>query len=397
MKAEEFLHADKSNQQAFRVAYLISGYVQQNLSEAEEEELDDWVGSNMDNQRLFEELTEPGYFDKWQQWKEKLPAAETLSRLQSKLEFTDTPKKKSLLRSIGPYVAAAIIIAGAAIAYSWMSEKNNSNNVPTLAKDMAPGGNRATLTLAAGQIIVLDSTANINLARQGATNINVTDGMLITRTDTSQLTGEEKMNTVTTPLGGTWSLVLPDGSKVVLNAGSSLQFPSAFAGKKRTVVLTGEGYFEVAKDPLFPFEVIASGNNVTVLGTHFNINSYSDEPYLKVTLEEGSVRLNNTNTLKPGELAAVKAGKPVTIVAADLEKELAWKNGQFVFKQTQIDEVMRQVGRWYNCEVKFEGTVPEHFNASMPRNVPVSSLLSFLEGTGHVHFNIEDKKITVMP
>ncbi len=398
MKDEGSIHNDKIDQLAFRVAYLIAGFLEQNLTEAEEAELDDWVGASMENQRLFEDMTDPDNLDKWIKWKERLPAAETLSRLQNKLEFSDTPKKKSVLRSIWPYVAAAVLIVGVAVAIKWIPGKNKpSNNVQNIAKDIAPGSNRATLTLAGGQTIVLDSTANTNLTRQGATNINVTDGMLVTHTDPSQMTGEEKMNIVTTPLGGTYSLILPDGSKVILNAGSSLQFPSAFAGKKRSVVLTGEGYFEVAKDLMFPFEVIASGNNITVLGTHFNINSYRDEPLLKVTLEEGSVRLNNSIILKPGEQVQVDQGAAIKVVPADLEKELAWKNGLFIFKQTQLDEVMRQVGRWYNCEVKFEAPVADHFNASVPRNLPVSTLLDFLQGTGRVHFRIEDKKITVLP
>ena len=399
MKEGDSMDMDKIDQLAFRVAYLIAGFLQENLTEKEHEELDDWVGANMENQRLFEELTEPENLEKWVKWREKLPAAETLERLTKKLEFTDEPKK-SVIRSAWPYIAAAVIIVGVVLAIKWIPGNSiHGNKDQPMANDIAPGANRARLTLSNGTIILLDSAGNGNLATQGNTNIIKVDSGLLSYQVINPVAdpGKERYNTLNVPAGGQYRLALPDGSKVWLNAGSSLTYPTVFAGKKRTVSLTGEGYFEVTKDPMYPFEVTAGENSIQVLGTHFNINAYSDEPVLMVTLAEGSVRVNDKATLRPGEQAQVNHGAEIKIVAADLEKELAWKNGLFIFKQTQLDEVMRQVGRWYNCEVKFEASIADHFNASVSRDVPVSNLLSFLEGTGRVHFRVEDKKITVMP
>jgi len=399
MKEGDSMDMDKIDQLAFRVAYLIAGFVQENLTEKEHEELDDWIGAGMENQRLFEEMTDPENLEKWVKWREKLPAVETLDRLTKRLEFSDKPKK-SMIRSLWPYIAAAVIITGIVVAIKWIPGKSiRGNKDQQMANDIAPGSNRARLTLSNGSIILLDSAGNGNVATQGNTNIIKIDSGLISYEVVNPVShpGKEQYNTLTVPAGGQYKLVLPDGSKAWLNAGSSLTYPTVFAGKKRVVSLTGEGYFEVAKDPMFPFEVTAGNNSIVVLGTHFNINSYENEPVLTVTLEEGSVRVNNSATLRPGEQAQVNHGAEIKVVPADVEKELAWKNGLFIFKQTQLDEVMRQVGRWYNCDVKFEASIPDHFNASVSRDVPVSTLLSFLEGTGRVHFLIEDKKITVMP
>jgi len=399
MKDVDSIDMDKTDQLAFRVAYLIAGFLQENLTQAEHEELDDWIGANINNQRIFEEMTDPENLEKWMKWKEKLPAGETLDRLTKQLEFSDKPKK-SIIRSLWPYIVAAVILAGIVVAIKWIpGNPIHENKDQPMAKDLAPGTNRARLTLSNGTTILLDSAGNGDLAKQGNTSITKVDSGLISYQVTNPMTvpGNELYNTLAVPAGGQYKLVLPDGSKVWLNAGSSLKYPTVFSGKKRAVTLTGEGYFEVAKDPMFPFEVTAGTSSVAVLGTHFNINAYENEPVLKVTLEEGSVRVNNSATLHPGEQAQVNHGTEIKILSADVEKELAWKNGLFIFKQTQLDEVMRQIGRWYNCEVKFEANIGDHFNASVARDVPVSALLSFLEGTGHVHFRIEDKKITVMP
>jgi len=191
-------------------------------------------------------------------------------------------------------------------------------------------------------------------------------------------------------------LTLPDGTKVWLNAASSLKYPVVFGGAKRKVELTGEGYFEVAKDPMYPFEVSAGGSTVQVLGTHFNVNAYTDEPAVKVVLAEGAIRLNNSVVLKPGEQGMIAKNGNLEKDKADLVMALAWKNGQFVFKQTPIDLLMRQVARWYNATIVYDAKVPDHFNAEIGRDVPVSKLLHLLEATGSVHFKIENNTITVM-
>jgi ferric-dicitrate binding protein FerR (iron transport regulator) len=206
----------------------------------------------------------------------------------------------------------------------------------------------------------------------------------------------EIFNTLTVPAGGQYKVVLPDGTKVWLNASSSLKYPMVFGGAKRKVELTGEGYFEVAKDPMYPFEVSANGSTVQVLGTHFNINAYTDEPVIKCALAEGAIRLNNTVVLKPGEEGLIGKNGNIEKAKADLATTLAWKDGQFNFKQAPIDLLMRQVARWYNAGIIYDAQITDHFNAEIPRDVPVSKLLHLLEATGSVHFKIENNTITVM-
>ncbi len=398
MKDDDSIERAKMDQLAFRVAYLIAGFLQENLTETEHQELDDWIGESMDNQRLFEDMTDPKNLETWLKWRENTPSVPTLDRLKSRLEFTP-PAKKSVLRSFWPYVAAASILLGAAITFEWIQNKAKPENlVQTMPKDLLPGGNHAILTLSDGRTIALDSAGNGNLTQQGNVNIHKQDSGLISYQviNPSVSPGKEEYNTLTAPAGGQFRLILPDGSNVLLNAGSSLKYPTVFSGKKRLVILTGEGYFEVAKDPMFPFEVSAGTNTIQVLGTHFNINAYADEPAVRVTLEEGSVMVNQKTTLTPGWQAQISPSTEVKTIKADLETELAWKNDLFVFKQAPLDEVMRQVGRWYKCEVDFKTNITDHFNFSVSRSVPVSKLLHFLEETGSVHFSIEDKKITVM-
>jgi ferric-dicitrate binding protein FerR (iron transport regulator) len=192
---------------------------------------------------------------------------------------------------------------------------------------------------------------------------------------------------------------LPDGSKIWLNAASSLKFPTAFTGSQRDVELTGEAYFEVAKNPSKPFMVNVNALKVKVLGTHFNINAYSDEDDIKTTLLEGSVRLasgNSHNLLKPGEQGIVK-GNNIRVIEVDAERTAAWKNGFFDFNRASIRDIMKQLSRWYNIEVVYNGKVSDdEFMGRIERNVKLSQVLHVLE-LSHVHFKVEDKKITVSP
>lgn len=190
---------------------------------------------------------------------------------------------------------------------------------------------------------------------------------------------------------------MQDGTKVWLNAESSIRYPVAFAGNERKVFVTGETYFEVAKDKSKPFRVVSDDITVEALGTQFNVNAYTNEPYLAATLAEGSVRITNRDNkkiLKPGEQAQV-ANSSLIVVAADVEDVTAWKNNLFKFSGTSLEEIMRQVERWYDAEVEFKDNINLHLNARIERDVPVSKLLHILEQTGQVHFKVEGEKIMV--
>ena len=202
---------------------------------------------------------------------------------------------------------------------------------------------------------------------------------------------------LTIPRKGHYKLLLPDGTKVWLNAASSIRYPIAFSGTERKVFVTGEAYFEVAKDKTKPFRVVANDLVVEALGTAFNVNAYADEPYISTTLLEGSVLVtkgNTENVLKPGQQARI-TGAVFSIINVKGEEAIAWKNNQFKFSDLPLDVIMRQIERWYDAEIIYENKPADHFNAEISRDVPVSKLLHILALTNRVHFTIEGNKIFV--
>ena len=334
----------------------------------------------------------------------------------NKSQAQRTMRVISLLRRIA--VAAAILVLLGAGTYLWMIRTHENNTVKSGTstneqQDVQPGGNKAVLTLADGSTILLDSAANGKLTQQGKTTIiksgngqlvytreNEKPGNLLT-TDHSPLT----YNTLTTPRGGQYQLVLPDGSKVWLNAASLIRYPTVFTGPERNVEIKGEAYFEVAHDKTKPFTVhfSAAGREgaVQVLGTHFNVNAYEDEAVVKATLLEGSVQVRRdaaSATLKPGEQAVLsQTNSPLTIDhSPNLDQVMSWKNGQFYFSNSDIETIMRQMARWYDVDVEYKVRPEDRYTVSLSRNVPVSKLLKYLELSGGVKFKIEGKKIVVM-
>lgn len=305
--------------------------------------------------------------------------------------------------------AAILLLIGSVAYYSWLKPLKKEA-VASSAADILPGGNKATLTLGDGSVIVLDSAANGALAQQGSSQITKTKSGELVYAQTAQHAGAPltthhsplAYNTLATPRGGQYQLVLPDGSKVWLNAASSIRYPAAFTGNERRVEITGEAYFEVTKKKL-PFIVAFKGAEVKVLGTHFNVNSYAYENARRVTLLEGSVRVsqsatgNNTVVLTPGKQAVLIAGSRFTIADADVEQVTAWKNGKFSFGETaDIHSVMNQVADWYNVNVVFKGNTNKHISGTISRNVNLALLLQMLKTTGVADFNVEGKTVEVI-
>jgi transmembrane sensor len=266
--------------------------------------------------------------------------------------------------------------------------------------DVLPGGDKATLTLADGSTIVLDDAQNGTLAQQGNSKIIKLDGKL-SYDPTNKNSKESVYNTISTPKGGQYQLELPDGSQVWLNATSSIHFPASFIGNERRIEITGEAYFEIARNPNMPFIVTVNNAEVHVLGTHFNVNSYADEENIKTTLLEGSVKLangGNMSILKPGQQAQLtKEGVTKVVSNVDVDEVVAWKNGMFDFENAAIETVMRQLSRWYDVEIEYKGKADDLFIAEMRRNIKLSDALKALELTGKVKFDIQGKKIIVMP
>jgi transmembrane sensor len=268
-------------------------------------------------------------------------------------------------------------------------------------KPIKPGTNTAVLTLADGSTIILDKTANGLVARAGNTSIKkLKNGQLAySANGVGTAVDPNALNTISIPRGGQYTVTLPDGTNVWLNSESSLTYPVAFTGDQRKVILKGEAYFEVAKNKKMPFIVHTDRADVNVLGTHFNVNAYADDSDVKTTLLEGSVRLSGKGTsalLVPGEQGIVDLDG-ISKKKVNLNQVIAWKLGYFVFRNNNIQDIMRQVSRWYDVEVEFRGNMAgKTFGGTYSKNKDINELLNGLELTGLIHFKIEGRRIIVM-
>ncbi|MDQ0107430.1 ferric-dicitrate binding protein FerR (iron transport regulator) [Chitinophaga terrae (ex Kim and Jung 2007)] len=392
-----------------RLTYLLEQALQRSATEAELRELSALVSGDAsgDIARQLEMLIQ-----------NELPANPTadydtahwdavVDNILAADKVVETRKPLRIWRWI-PAAAAVLLLA---IGLYYMRQP--SHKPPAVAarpevQDLAPGGNKAVLTLADGTELTLDSSGHKALAKQGNTSITQpAGGQLAYTTQPGQpsATGLTQYNILRTPRGGQFQVTLPDGTRVWLNAASSLKYPVAFNGTSRQVELTGEAYFEVASNAAMPFKVMVPAGQdnrmeVAVLGTQFNIMSYADEAEIKTTLLEGAVNVTNkgnSKKLMPGQGALLDKQRDQLSVLQQVntEEAVAWKNGFIQLEGNDIATVMRMIARWYDVDVVLTEPVPVHFRGSIPRNVPVSQALKLLEMTGEVHFELRDRKITV--
>ncbi|SMD04049.1 FecR family protein [Pedobacter africanus] len=386
---------------------LLEKYKSGTLNQAEQHLLEDWyLGLSRSNKLDLEEgELEKNLDEIW-----KTISSDTAVPMQKTYKIVWWKKLS---------VAAALLLVFGAGFYFYNQKESKTSWYQSYTTAVQPGSNRATLTLANGQVIALDDAGNGKLAEQAGISITKTkDGQLVyTVTNGAAGSNKETINTIATPKGGQYQVNLPDGSRVWLNAASSLRYPVHFTGAERRVTLTGEAYFEIAKvysaalsqadgatqrRLQAPFIVLTDKQQVTVLGTHFNINAYADEPAVKTTLLEGAVRINRTAApaaalvLKPGEQSTIASGQ-LNVAAVNTEEAIAWKNGMFMFKDADLKTVMRAIARWYDVEVHYEGTLPDkEFSGDIYRNLDLNQVLSVLSFY-KVHFRVEGKKITVTP
>ena len=324
-----------------------------------------------------------------------------------------TPVRRLRFRSRW-WAAAAVIACLCSGAYFFLrlNQKPPQQAGGTMpSNDALPGKNGAVLTLSNGQKVILDSVTNGAIAMQGNMEVKLQNGSVRYDKVGGAVAGNTlAYNTLTTPRGRQYQIVLPDGSKVWLNAASSITYPVAFSGDDRTVTITGEAYFEVTKNKTRPFRVKVNDVEVAVLGTVFNINSYGDEGSIKTTLLEGSVKVTHTGSqgvlLQPGQQAqaavgiesgaGIKSAAGIKVVShPDIEQVMAWKNGLFNFEGADLKTVLRQLGRWYDVDVVFEGNVPDRkFGGEMSRDLNLSQVLKSLEKL-EIKFRIEGKKLIV--
>ena len=336
------------------------------------------------------------------------------SSIQTRL---DSPRRRLELWPIIGIAAAITAIMLAALFYFRQPVKDLAAPV---ANDINPGGNKAILTLANGQQINLSDASTGTIAAQAGLEIlKDKDGQISYKVTGSLAASGDEYHTITTPVGGQYTITLPDGSKIWLNAASSLRYPSTFAKESREVQLSGEAYFEIAKDKKRPFVVNSATQQVQVLGTHFNVSAYSDEPAVKTTLLEGSVKITpsaNSPSSHSADLTnpsadlqirakilhpnqqSILSKNTLKIKAIDPAEAIAWKNGEFIFDQEDLTSIMKKVARWYDIEVIYQdnGLKTRTFSGSISRFEKVSELLRMLETTGSVNFRIEGRKVLVM-
>lgn len=334
-----------------------------------------------------------------------------LSLIHSKIDRTETgPAVFSLNKWKRLSIAASVIFIAGAIAFLYFNNRSAKNTSivsierPKQNNDVAPGRDNAILTLGDGSSIVLDSAADGTLAQEGNTKVVKTDGQIL-YAGNSAAVDKTVYNTMSTARGNQYHLQLADGSKVWLNAASSVRFPTTFTSNERRVEITGEVYFEIAHDAAKPFTVkIGSasgkdGGEVQVLGTHFNINAYDDEAAVKTTLAEGKVKVTKGGSivlLHPLQQAVLnKENEKLKVQQADIVKELAWKTGMFEFHDDDLPAIMRQLSRWYDVQVSFDGPVSKKlFDGSIRRQASLSQVLQILKLAG-VSCIVEGKKVTV--
>lgn len=297
-----------------------------------------------------------------------------------------------------PY-AAAMILALSVGFFFWekaqLTDRELTKEQELAAAEILPGGNRATLTLSDGRTVDLDSAQTGIIIRDG--NINYDDGTTVEAPihHSSSITH----HSLTTPKGGTYQVTLPDGSKVWLNAGSTLKYPSRFTAGERLVEVAGEGYFSVVRDESKPFKVVSRGQQIEVLGTEFNISAYADESSTRTTLVNGSVRVAPTAgspvPIRPGEQATVR-GAQLDVRQVDIANATAWKSGRFSFDSKSFDQIMNEMARWYNLTVEYEGGIPsDRFIGDAFRTDKLSTVLRFLESS-HIKYRLEGNTLIII-
>jgi transmembrane sensor len=392
-----------------RLQYLFDKYYNKTATPQERDEL----FAIIDAGKCDEELS--GYIR--QAWDELKPGEPLFDAGKSNTIFKKilgasepavTKKPGRTLLLWGKIAAAAVALIFISLCTYWfLHPKTKTPNQAVVIKkrpahDALPGGNKAILTLANGKTIILDNAKNGTLARQGTTIVRKTaDGQLLY--NAAAIAGNSpivSVNTIVTPRGGQYQIILSDGSKVWLNAASSLRFPTFFTGNSRQVEITGEAYFEVTKNATMPFKVKTNRAQIEVLGTHFNVMAYDDESTMKTTLLEGAVNITSGNfsaQLKPGQQAQISAnGQSKVVDDVDVDDETAWKNGIFQFRDAGVDMILRQASRWYDVDVIYKGKVPHReFTGRISRSVKASELLNMLEYSG-VALKIEGKNIIVL-
>lgn len=400
------------NESLIRIVDLIEKHLKDEITPEEKQELESWKNQSESNGRIFEKLTENDYLFKAINNSYVENSTEKVRQKINKLIEADQGEKEKVVpfrrftwRKMIP-AAAAIIALVASVAYFWLqtnkTEPASKTEQQLVINDKVPGKDGAILKLANGQEIVLDNAANGSLTQQGSTAITKQGNLLAYNNGANS--GEVLYNTLSTPVGRQFQLALPDGSRIWLNSGSSVTYPTEFTGNERKVTVSGEVYMEVSKNAAKPFRVQVTpppgeinGATIEVLGTQFNVNGYGDETLIKTTLVEGKVKITNGNSialLTPGQQAQVNAGNISVKKDADIEKETAWRNGWFNFKSDKLKNIMPQISRWYDVDIVYVSSDVQNIivTGEIERNANLSEVLKILTYL-KIDYKIEGRKL----
>lgn len=376
-----------------RIAYLLARYVNKSCSREELDELFAAVGQDHAPEVLEQLLEEV--------WHSEHPAPDIdYEQIYAQIKPVVPVRKTIPLKKIA-IAASVLLLAGTTY---WLTRDKHPERPSVVLQQPAPSvilpaSNKAVLTLADGSTVTLDSAGN-QVIRQGKVAIQQQNGQLSYAAQPAD--GSIHYNKLTTPRGGQFRLVLPDGTRVWLNSASMLRYPTAFAGKDRIVELEGQGYFEVAPNAQQPFKVKVHDLEVLVLGTDFDVMAYGDETSVNTTLVTGSIQVKEGSTkqlLQPGQQAVVdNQNHQLTVKAADIRKVIAWKNGLFVFNDMALPAILREVARWYDVDIVYKASPgTELYGGGIGRDLQLADVLALLEGSGFNHFRIEGRKVIVLP
>lgn len=392
-------------------ADLIIKFLRNELTDEETYALEEWKQRSARNMEVFQILTnEPSLVAELKLFDQADNEAGYNKLFNKTFEKSEPVAGKRI--AVWYRVAAAAVIFTVLVG-GYLLYKNQRPAELSAASELAvtndvnaPATNRAMITLADGKTVYLDSALNGQLAIQGNVKlVKLANGQISYESNLTQAQGDMQYNTLHNPRGSkVIDMKLSDGSRVWLNAGSSISYPIAFVGNERKVTLEGEAYFEIAHNTAKPFKVRAGIQEVEVLGTHFNVNAYLDEDAIRTTLLEGSVRVNSTvgnqksAVLKPGQQGQSVAND-IKVLNVDLTQVMAWKNGWFEFQQMDLVAIMRQISRWYNLDIVYKGTPGNaKFGGRINKELPLSKVLGSLEENGNgLQFKLEGNKLIVQP
>lgn len=382
------------------ISDLLTGRLRETLTEEQQNELDEWLARSPEHRALLEALSNEREMAQDLDRFARYNPENSLEKIRAAFPEMGSPGRpaKTIRLKWWAAAAAAALLIGTGV-YTWQRPEQPAvaMDSPAPAKDPQPGTLTATLTVAGGSTIRLDSLATGSIATGDGSKVSRSGKGSLDYDDTHQA---PVIHTLRTPRGGHFNVTLPDGSRVWLNAASALSFPTAFSGKARQVTISGEAYFEVAPDAAKPFTVeLPGGGSIAVLGTAFNINAYDDEPSIKTSLVEGRIRVSvdgDSQTLQPGEQANITGNRELIIEKqADLELATAWKEGKISLKGTDLASLMRQLSRWYNVDVEIKHNAGRHvLGGVINRNVKLSTVMKALSLYG-IDIRLENNVLTV--